>query len=143
MIHSRSFARSFALLTVLAAVSPAIAETMSFEKATTMLAESCGKDIDANCLGVNLDAPRLKECLSRNQDSVSAQCRADYFKAFEAIQKRAAARNAVARNCEREKQKLCVEAQGRPGDLIACLLTAPPRGVSFRCNQAIGEAGYR
>ena len=43
-----------------------------------MLAASCGKDIDDNCRGVNLDATRLRECLGRNQDVVSAKCKADY-----------------------------------------------------------------
>jgi hypothetical protein len=120
-----------------------MAETMSFENATAILAESCGKDIDANCLGVNLDAPRLKECLSRNQDSVSPQCRADYFRVFDAIQKRVAARNAVGKLCQREKQKICAEAQGKPGETVICLLKAPPRGLSFGCSQALTQAGYR
>jgi hypothetical protein len=123
--------------------SPALAETMSFESATAMLAESCGKDIDANCLGVNLDATRLKECLSRNQDSVSPQCRADYVRAFDAISKRLAARGAAGKMCEREKQKMCADAQGKPGETIACLLKAPPRGLSVKCGQALTEAGYR
>ena len=125
------------------AVSSAMAETMSFENATAILAESCGKDIDANCLGVNLDAPRLKECLSRNQDSVSPQCRADYVRAFDAIQKRVAAHGAVGKLCVHEKQKICADTQGKPGETIACLLKAPTRGVSFGCNKALGEAGYR
>ena len=120
-----------------------MAETMSFENATAILAESCGKDIDANCLGVNLDAPRLKECLYRNQDSVSPQCRADYVKAFEAIQKRVAAHGAVGKLCEREKQKVCADTQGKPGETIACLLKAPPRALSVGCGQALTLAGYR
>jgi hypothetical protein len=130
--------RSILLLLVVATSSPALAETMSFESATTLLGASCGKDIDANCLGVNLDAVRLKECLARNQDVVSPQCKADYAKAFEAIQKRVAARAAVAKMCEREKQKLC---DGGAGNLIECLLKA--RGVSARCSQAVRAAGYR
>jgi hypothetical protein len=120
-----------------------MAETMSFENATAILAESCGKDIDANCLGVNLDAQRLKECLSRNQDSVSPQCRADYVRAFDAIQKRVAARVAVGKLCVREKQKICADAQVKPGETIACLLKAPPRGLSVGCGQALTQAGYR
>ncbi len=130
-------AASFALVVAIVAALPAAAETMSFENATAILAESCGKDIDANCLGVSLDASRLKECLSRNQDSVSPQCRADSVKAFDAIGKRVAARNAVGKLCQREKQKVCAEAQGRPGETITCLLKAPPRGLSFGCTQAL------
>src|ERR1700733_8567440 len=126
------------ILLLLAIASPALAETMSFESSTAILGASCGKDIDANCLGVNLDPVRLKECLARNQDVVSPQCKADYARAFEAIQKRVAARSAVAKMCEREKQKLC---DGGAGNLIEFLLKA--RGVSARCNQAVREAGYR
>jgi hypothetical protein len=143
-------ASSLALFVALAAashavslvVSPAMAETMSFENAATILAESCGKDIDANCAGVNLDASRLKECLIRNQDTVSAQCRADYGRAFDAIGKRGAARIAVGKACEREKQKMCADAQDKPGSAVACLVKVS-RGLGPGCIKALGEAGYR
>src|SRR5580700_9959048 len=142
--------RSFALLAAVVAASPAMspvmspvmAETMTFENAAGILADSCGKDIDANCAGVNLDAPRLKECLTRNQDSVSAQCRADSVRAFDAILKRGAARIAVGKACEREKQKMCAEAQDKPGSAIACLVKVS-RGLGPGCIKALGEAGYR
>ena len=41
-----------------------------------MLAASCGKDMDVDdsASGVKFDATRLKECLGRNQDVVSAKC---------------------------------------------------------------------
>src|ERR1700679_2786508 len=144
-------ALSLALFVAVVAASPpmspvmsaAMPETMSFENAIAILAESCGKDIDANCLGVNLDAPRLKECLYRNQDSVSQQCRADYVRAFDAIQKRVAAHGAVGKLCLREKQKLCADATAKPGETIDCLLKAPTRGFSVACNKALTEAGYR
>src|ERR1700730_9561767 len=124
--------RSILLLLVIA--TPASAETINFESATAILGVSCGKDIDANCLGVNLDPVRLKECLARNQDVVSPQCKADYVRAFEAIQKRVAARSAVSKMCERDKQKLCQDAQNGTGHLVECLLTKP-RGVSAKCSQ--------
>ncbi len=134
----------FAWFVVIAAASPAIAsEAMSFESSAALLAESCGKDIDDNCLGVSLDAPRLRECLSRNADSISPQCRTDYIKAFDAIQKRIAARGAVGKACQRDKQKLCADAQGKTGETIACLLKAPVKGLTWGCNQALGQAGYR
>jgi hypothetical protein len=136
MIPSRS------ILLLLAIASPAMAETMNFESSTTILGASCGKDIDANCLGVNLDPGRLKECLAGNLDTVSSQCKADYARAFDAIQKRAAARAAVPRMCDREKQKLCGDAQIGAGTVLQCLLAAS-RGVSAKCTQAIREAGYR
>jgi hypothetical protein len=138
MIQSRWILLVFAIV----ASPPAFAETISFESAATVLGASCGKDIDANCLGVNLDPNRLKECLASNQDTVSPQCKADYARAFDAIQKRAAARAAVPKMCEREKQKLCTDAQSGAGGVLECLLGLS-RGVSVKCTQAIREAGYR
>jgi hypothetical protein len=130
------------LLGLLIAVpSLASAETISFEDATTMLGASCGNDIDANCRGVNLDASRLKDCLGRNQDSVSNQCKADYVRAFDAIQKRVVARAAVSKICQREALKLCANAEKDAGKVLECLMTT--RGISPKCSQAIGDAGYR
>jgi hypothetical protein len=123
------------------AAPPAV--TTDFASSASILAESCGKDIEANCLGVSLDVTRLKECLSRNQDVVSQQCRADYFRTFDAIQKRISARNAVSKACTREKQKICAEEQGRAGPTISCLIKAPAKSLGWACNQAIGVAGYR
>ena len=135
---------SFALVATIAAVSTAVAaETVSFETSTAILAESCGKDIQANCLGVSFDAPRLRECLSRNGDSVSPQCRSDYVKAFDGIQKRISSRYAAMKACERDKGKLCADAAGKPGETIACLLKAPTKSLGWGCNQALTQAGYR
>ena len=114
--------------------------TIRFEESAALLGASCGKDIDANCRGVNFDSTRLKDCLIRNQDSVSPQCRTDYVRAFDGIQKRVAARAKVTKACERESAKLC----GGDGKTLAldCILAAP-KGVSANCTKAINEAGYR
>ena len=123
--------------------SSASAQTMRFEEAAGMLAASCAKDIDSNCRGVNPDPTRLKDCLTRNQDVLSPQCKNDYGRAFEAIQKRVAARSAVAKLCARDVTKFCGDIQkGDSGKALECLL-AGPRGVTINCNKAIAEAGYR
>ncbi|UFZ03970.1 hypothetical protein LQG66_33050 [Bradyrhizobium ontarionense] len=131
------------LIVVVALCVPSLAtaQTMSFGESAGLIASSCGADIIANCRGVNLDSNRLKECLSRNQDVVSGQCKATYFKAFEAIQKRIAARVTVANACQREIVKLCGGSTKETSRSIPCLMTA--NGVSARCQQAMGEAGYR
>jgi hypothetical protein len=134
--------RSISSILLIAAWSSASAETMRFEDAAGILGASCVKEIDANCRGVSLDPGRLKDCLLRNQDSLSAQCKTDYVRAFDAIQKRVAARSAVVKICERDAVKLCGGPQKQGGQTLECILTAT-RGVSARCNQAIGEAGYR
>ena len=135
-------ARSFALILVIAATSPAFAETMSFENSAAILGESCGKDIDANCFGVSFDAPRLKECLYRNQDTVSPQCKASYVRAFDAIQKRLAARTNLRKNCEYDRKHFCADPQYGYAEVVGCL-SKTPRGMTINCNKAISEAGYR
>jgi hypothetical protein len=126
----------------IAAGSPASAETIRFEDAAGLLGKSCAGDIGANCRGVNLDSTRMKDCLYRNQDVLSPSCKNDYVQAFEAIQKRVAARIAVTKLCERDVAKFCGGMQTGSGQAVNCLL-AGPRGVSINCNKAIGEAGYR
>jgi hypothetical protein len=136
--------RLHALKAVLLAVllaSPALAsaQALSFEEAGASLGASCGKDIDDNCRGVNLDPTRLKDCLIRNQDVVSVQCKADYPRVFSAVQLRAAARAGVFKVCERDVAKLC---GGAKADALQCLMSAK-RGVSIQCSKTIADAGYR
>jgi hypothetical protein len=121
--------------------SMAAAETMSFAESTALLAKSCADEIDANCRGVNLDTNRMKECLSRNRDTLSARCADNYLKTFDAIQKRIAARTTVANACAREIVKTCAGSTKETSKSIPCLTTA--QGVSARCIQAMGDAGYR
>src|SRR5579872_6259664 len=132
--------RTILLFLVLSAPSLAHAEMMTFSDAAALLAKSCAADIDANCRGVSFDANRLRECLSRNADALSAQCRVDYLKAFDAIQKRVAARVTVAGACGREIVRLCHGSTKETSRSISCLMTAP--GVSRNCSQAMEDAGY-
>src|SRR6201989_22262 len=126
---------------LLAVPSWAAAETMSFGDAAAMLAKGCGAEITANCRGVNLDSNRLKECLSRNQDVTSAQCKANFLVPFDQIQKRINARAMVAQSCRLEIIKLCHGSTKETSKSVPCLLTA--KGVSRNCTQATVDAGYR
>jgi hypothetical protein len=117
------------------------AQNMTYGDAAALLAKSCGADIEANCRGLSLDAVRLRECLSRNTDVLSAQCRNDYLGAFDAIQKRINARVTVANACTREIVKLCNGSTKETSKSVPCLTTA--HGVSRNCIQAMDEAGYR
>jgi hypothetical protein len=135
--------RAIFCILLIVAWSQASAETIKYEDSAALLGASCAQDIVANCRGVNLDPTRLKDCLYRNEDVLSPQCKNDYGRAFDAIQKRVAARTAVTKLCERDVAKFCPGVQkGDRGKAIACLL-AGPRGVSINCNKAVSEAGYR
>jgi hypothetical protein len=134
--------RTILLMLALAAPSLARADNiMTYSEATAMLANICGAEITANCRGVNLDSGRLKECLSRNQDAMSPQCRANFLAPFDAIQKRINARVTVAGACRLEIIKLCHGSTKETSKSVACLLTA--KGVSRNCTQATIDAGYR
>ena len=137
-----SLVRALSILVLIAASSSASAETTKFEDAAAMLGSSCAKDIVDNCRGVNLDAARLKDCLSRNQDVLSPQCKSNYVQAFDAIQKRVAARAAVTKLCERDVNKYCASVKADRAQSLDCLL-AGPRGMTINCNKALTEAGYR
>src|SRR5215469_1595688 len=117
------------------------AQRMNFGDASALLAQSCGAEIDANCRGVNFDANRLRECLSRNTDALSPQCRAGYLRALDAIQKRIAARVSVANTCGHEIVKLCNGSTKETSKSIPCLIAN--RDVSRNCIQAMDNAGYR
>ena len=133
--------RILLIAALLAAPSWAAAETMSFGDAAAMLAKGCGAEITANCRGVNLDSNRLKECLSRNQDVASPQCRANFLVPFDQIQKRINARAMVAQSCRLEIIKICHGSTKETSKSVPCLMTAS--GVSRNCTQAMTDAGYR
>ena len=133
------------MVLMLALAAPSLARAadpvMTFSESTAMLARICGAEITANCRGVNLDSGRLKECLARNQDAMSPQCRANFLVPFDAIQKRINARVTVAGACRLEIIKLCHGSTKETSKSVACLLTA--KGVSRNCTQATIDAGYR
>jgi hypothetical protein len=132
-------------LFIIAILAPSLAaaqQSMKFEEAGAMLAASCGKDIDDNCRGVNFDATRLKECLGRNQDVVSAKCKADYPQALGAIQQRITARTSLVRLCNWELKHLCGEVREDPVKGLQCLLDSTKKATP-NCNKAISAAGYR
>jgi hypothetical protein len=136
--------RGRTILLILALAAPSLARAdniMTFSESAALLAKSCGAEITANCRGVNLDSNRLKECLSRNQDVASPQCRANFLVPFDQIQKRIAARVTVAGACRLEIIKLCHGTTKETSKSVPCLLTA--KGVSRNCTQATIDAGYR
>jgi hypothetical protein len=135
--------RLFFCIIAISMPSPAAAQqAMKFEEAGAMLAASCGKDIDDNCRGVNFDTTRLRECLNRNQDVVSAKCKADYPQAIGAIQARITARTSLVKLCNWELNRLCGEVRADPVKGLQCLLESTKKATP-NCNKAISAAGYR
>jgi hypothetical protein len=137
-----SLIRFILLVLVLALPSPASAQTMNFEQAAALLGASCGTDIDNSCRGINLEPARLKECLRRNDDSISPKCRGDYLRAFSAIEQRVSARANLSKLCNWEMNHLCGEVRQDPAKGLQCLLDSTKKATP-NCNKAINAAGYR
>ena len=133
--------RYILLLVLMAAPTLASAEVMNFEQAAATVGASCGKDIDDNCRGVNLDPARLKECFLRNGDSISPKCRADFPRAFSAIEQRLSARATVAKLCNYELNHYCSEVREDVAKRLQCLLDSKKNTPN--CNKAIDATGYR
>jgi hypothetical protein len=115
--------------------------SVSFAESLDMLAAACGKDIDTHCAGVNLGGNRLKNCLSRNQATLTVACRDTYGKVFNLIDRRAQTRIGLLKHCDADAKKLCSAAQKDDGAVIECLLSA--KRVGWRCSQAMTEANFR
>lgn len=133
--------RCILLLFLVAVPTLASGEVMNFEQAAATLGASCGKDIDDNCRGVNLDPGRLKECFLRNGDSISAQCRADFPRAFSAIEQRLSARATLSKLCNYELNHFCGEVRQDTAKAVQCLLDSKKNTPN--CNKAIDATGYR
>ena len=133
-------------LFIIAILAPSLAaaqQSMKFEEAGAMLAASCGKDIDDNCRGVNFDATRLRECLGRNQDVVSAKCKTDLSRRRSAPSSSASPRAPhSSRLCNWELKHLCGEVREDPVKGLQCLLDSTKKATP-NCNKAISAAGYR
>jgi hypothetical protein len=131
------------IVLVLAITMPSLAsaQSMNFEDSAALLGASCGKDIDDNCRGVNLDPGRLKDCLLRNQDVVSPKCQADYPRVFSAIQQRISARGTLLKLCNWELNHLCGDVRQDPAKGLQCLLVSTKKATP-NCNKAISAAGY-
>ena len=133
------------LLFIIAILAPSLAaaqQSMKFEEAGAMLAASCGKDIDDNCRGVNLDTNGLKECLFRNSDSISPQCKTDFPRAIGGIEQRVAARVGLMKLCNWEMNHLCADVRQDPAKGLQCLLESTKKATP-NCNKAISAAGFR
>jgi outer membrane protein OmpA-like peptidoglycan-associated protein len=84
---------------------------------------------------------RMQQCLDQNQAGVSAACKTTINALRVNLQKRAAARVAVIRICDADRQRLCAGIQAGDGNLMERFDKAR-RNMSARCQQAVADAGY-
>jgi Cysteine rich repeat len=124
------------------AVSPAAAQTISYQQAVEGLSKACGADIDRSCKGVNLGDGRIFDCLQKNSAKVSENCKTAYAFTAASIAKRAAAQDAAPQLCATDIKRFCKEYDAGNGRIMRCLLSNTSK-LDAPCNQAITDAGWR
>jgi len=133
------FSLGFSSLVFSAGTAPA--QTIGYADALDQLAMSCGSDIAKFCKTENLGGGRVRQCLLRNQASISARCNGSIAALTSLLEKRAAARAAVPRICDADIKRICAGVQPGDGNLMECFYKAK-RNVSAACQQAVADAGY-
>jgi hypothetical protein len=139
---SLSMTVAFAASVLVAGTVTSQAQTISYADAIDRLAKSCGRDINKFCSKVHLGGGRVQQCLDKNQAKVSAQCKQVNVEVRALLQKRARARAAIPKVCDRDIRRLCSGVVQGDGHLLECFLKAE-RAVSGACRQAVIDAGYR
>jgi outer membrane protein OmpA-like peptidoglycan-associated protein len=136
------FGRSFVLAAaVMLAAQSAPAQTVGYAEAIDQLGRNCGPDIAKFCKNESLGGGRVRQCLLRNQGSVSARCVQSINALTGLLQKRAQARASVMRVCDVDIKRRCSGVEVGDGNLLECFYKTKEH-VSAPCRQAIADAGF-
>jgi hypothetical protein len=132
----------FALLFLIGAIGPSVAQTLSYADAIDQLAAACGVDLRKYCRGVELGGGHLKACLDANQARMSAPCQQARMLVYASIARRAAAQRNIGDLCDADIARLCGTSHA-DAHLVECLLSVSPAAISPQCNQAFTDTGWR
>ncbi len=119
----------------------ASAQTIGYADALGQLGTSCGAEIAKFCKNEPLGGGRVRQCLQRNQASISPRCSGSITALSNLLVKRAAARAAVPRVCDVDIKRRCSGIQQGDGNLMECFYKTK-QNVSAACQQAVADAGY-
>jgi outer membrane protein OmpA-like peptidoglycan-associated protein len=117
------------------------AQTLGYADAIDRVALSCGKDIGKLCKKEPLGGGTIIRCLKENRARIAPSCSAAINELTILLQRRATARAAVGRVCERDHLRLCNGIEPGDGNLLECFSKVKPN-VSALCRQTIADAGY-
>ena len=136
-------------LFIIAILAPSLAaaqQSMKFEEAAAMLAASCGKDIDDNCRGVNLD-PQQPEGMPEPQRrrECRPKCQANSIRAFSAGSSSASPRVSTLIEAVQLGNEPSVQrgAKADPAKGLQCLLELDQKGDTEIATRRSAAAGYR
>ena len=130
------------ILFVTSLLGVAQADTIGYAKAISILAKSCGQDIERYCANAQLANFGINKCLEENAGNLTAQCNQDRTMVRQEIQARIEAQATALKVCQRDAAQYCPTITRGRGYTLQCLLKAE-RVVGKKCNQAITDAGWR
>ena len=119
-MFSRISVLAVALLLTGHLTEPSVAQTVGYADAIDQLGTSCGPDIAKFCKNESLGGGRVRQCLLRNQSSVSTRCIGSVNALTGLLQKRAAARASVMRVCDVDIKRRCSGVEVGDGNLLEC-----------------------
>jgi outer membrane protein OmpA-like peptidoglycan-associated protein len=140
-MFSRISVLAVALLLTGHLTEPSVAQTVGYADAIDQLGTSCGPDIAKFCKNDSLGGGRVRQCLLRNQGSVSARCVGSINALTSLLQKRAAARASVMQVCDVDIKRRCSGVEVGDGNLLECFFKTK-ENVSAPCRQAVADAGF-
>ena len=140
-MFSRISVLAVALLLTGHLTEPSVAQTVGYADAIDQLGISCGPDIAKFCKNESLGGGRVRQCLLRNQGSVSARCVGSINALTSLLQKRAAARASVMQVCDVDIKRRCSGVEVGDGNLLECFFKTK-ENVSAPCRQAVADAGF-
>ena len=140
-MFSRISVLAVALLLTGHLTEPSVAQTVGYADAIDQLGTSCGPDIAKFCKNESLGGGRVRQCLLRNQSSVSTRCIGSVNALTGLLQKRAAARASVMRVCDVDIKRRCSGVEVGDGNLLECFFKTK-ENVSAPCRQAVADAGF-
>ena len=136
----RKLAMTLAGAAVLAGVSAASAQTMSYAEAISQIATVCKNDIARFCKGVPL-GPRLRACFDANTPRMSPQCQQTTGVVFASITRRATAQRDIGDVCSADILRLCGTSFA-DANLVTCMAGLAPQAMSPRCYQTFVDTGW-
>jgi hypothetical protein len=125
---------------LLAGVSAASAQTMSYADAISQIATVCKNDIARYCKGVPL-GPRLRACFDANAARMSPQCQQTTGVVYASITRRATAQRDIGDVCSADILRLCGTSFA-DANLVTCMAGLAPQAMSPRCYQTFVDTGW-
>lgn len=97
----------------------------------------CKQDMEKLCPGIKAGGGAIRECLKKNKDQLSAECK-------EKMEKRKEKRDELHAACKSEAESFCKDVEKGDGRVIKCLKEkSSESGFGAECKKSLDEMPHR